>query len=404
MGNAYAKNSDTSVDQALDLPLSNVRVLDLTRLLPGGYCTQLLADLGADVIKVEEPGRGDYIRWNPPMIGEYSAAHWVLNRNKRSITLNLKTGKGRELFLSLAEKADVVVEGFRPGVVDRLGVGYEAVRERNPAVVYCSISGYGQTGPYSQMAGHDINYIGYAGLLGFTGLSDGTPVLPGVQVGDLGGGGLVPAVGILASLVRARATGKGDYVDVAMMDGVVSWLTIHAGKYFGGGGEPSWGSEVLNGSVPCYNLYRCSDGKWITVGALEPQFWSAFCEGIERPDLLRRQFDRSAVGEVATTIASKTRSEWLAIFSTLDACVGPVNSVSEAVEDPQVEHRAMVVEVPTGEGGKSVRNLGTPIKLASAGKLEIRPAPRLGEHNEEILGEVGVSRDELQRLAEEGVV
>ena len=384
-------------------PLEGVRVLDLTRLLPGGYCTQLLADLGADVIKVEEPGRGDYIRWSPPMVGDYSAAHWVLNRNKRSITLNLKHPKGRQLLLELCKTAQVFVEGFRPGVMSKLGLAYEDVSGVNQSIVYCSISGYGQSGPYGQKAGHDINYIGYAGVLGFTGTPDGTPVLPAVQIGDLGGGGTIPAVGILAALYKAGRDGKGEYIDVGMMDGVVSWLSIHAAKYFGGGGEPTWGSEVLNGSVPCYNLYRCKDGKWITVGALEPQFWQAFCEGIDRADLIGSQFKREAISEVQSVIESKRRDEWLNIFEQYDACVGPVHSIAEALSDPQVRHREMVVTQPLSSGG-SLETLGTPIKFGDGVQKRFSSAPKLGEHNSEVLAEVGVSDTEIESLKEEGVI
>lgn len=384
-------------------PLDGVRVLDLTRLLPGGYCTQLLADLGADVVKVEEPGRGDYIRWSPPMVGSYSAAHWVLNRNKRSVTLNLKKDRGREILLELSRNADVFVEGFRPGVMAKLGLGYEEVSAVNPAIVYCSISGYGQSGPYEKRAGHDINYIGYAGVLGFTGTPDGTPVIPAVQIGDLGGGGLLPAVGILAALYRARKEGHGDYLDISMMDGVVSWLTIHAAKYFGGGAEPTWGSEVLNGSVPCYNLYRCADGKWITVGALEPQFWKAFCEAIGREDLVGSQFKADAIPEVQGIIGSRSRGEWLEIFAERDACVGPVSAVAEALEDPQVQHRNMVV-TQTHPTGKEIPNIGSPLKLRNAPTSISRPAPELGEHNSEVLSEIGITAADLEILRDEGVV
>jgi crotonobetainyl-CoA:carnitine CoA-transferase CaiB-like acyl-CoA transferase len=383
--------------------LEGVRVLDLTRLLPGGYCTQLLADLGADVIKIEEPGRGDYIRWSPPMIGNYSAAHWVLNRNKRSVTLNLKHERGKSLLLDLCKQADVFVEGFRPGVMTKLGLGYEDVSEVNPAIVYCSISGYGQSGPYEKRAGHDINYVGYAGVLGFTGTPDGTPVVPAVQIGDLGGGGLLPAVGILAALYRARIEGKGEYLDIAMMDGVVSWLSIHAAKYFGGGGEPTWGSEVLNGSVPCYNLYKCADGKWLTVGALEPQFWKAFCEAVGREDLIASQFKRDAISEVQAIIEKKPREEWLEVFAEYDACVGPVSGVAEALEDPQVRHREMVV-VHRHPSGKEVPNIGSPLKTKQHSISDFKPAPELGEHNAEVLAEIGVSSSDLEALRDEGVI
>jgi len=218
-------------------------VLDLTRLLPGGYCTLLLSDLGADVIKVEEPGRGDYIRWTPPLVDGESAAHRALNRGKRSITLNLKDAEGGALLRRLAARAQVLVESFRPGVMDRLGVGYEALAAENPGLVYCAISGYGQTGPYRDLVGHDINYMGYGGALSMTGAREGPPVVPGVQVGDLGGGGMLGAIGILAALVDRRASGRGRFVDAAMLDGIVSWLSIHAGAFLATGETPRPGAE-----------------------------------------------------------------------------------------------------------------------------------------------------------------
>jgi alpha-methylacyl-CoA racemase len=240
-------------------PLAGITVLDLTRLLPGGYCTLLLADLGAGVIKVEEPGRGDYLG-RTPLVEWERAAYKALNRGKRSITLNLKDERGRVVLRKLVEAADVLVESFRPGVLDRLGVGHEALSALNPALVYCAISGYGQDGPYRDRPGHDINYIGYGGVLSITGAPGGPPVLPGMQVGDMAGG-MFGALGILAALLERRTTGRGSFVDAAILDGVVSWLSIHAGAFLAGADAPTPGPMPLAGTYACYRVYRARDGR-----------------------------------------------------------------------------------------------------------------------------------------------
>lgn len=382
-------------------PLEGLRILDLTRLLPGGYATLLMADLGADVIKIEEPGRGDYIRWTPPLVGDDSTGHLALNRNKRSVTLNLKSERGKELFLDLCADADVVIESFRPGVMDRLGVGYSVLSERNPKLIYCAISGYGQDGPRSQVAGHDLNYVGYAGLLSITG--EDKPEIPGVQVGDLGGGAMSAVIAILAAVHRRASTGRGDMCDVAMMDGVVSWLSIHAMEFFATGVAPRGGGMHLNGVYPCYRIYPASDG-WLTVGALEPQFWIALCNAIERPDLLNDGFamgDRRAevIAELEALFSTKTRDQWLKTFEGLDVCVGPVNDFEEAFEDEQVLARKMVAAVG------DMRQVGNPIVLKdSPGDTARLPAPGLGEHTDEILAEVGIGSAELDDLKAAGAI
>src|SRR3954451_22540274 len=266
--------------------LPGVRVLDLTSLLPGGFCTGLLADFGADVLKVEDTGLGDYVRWAPPRYdgAEPSAASALLhalNRNKRSIRVNLKTDAGREVLLRLVHEADVLVEGFRPGVMDRLGVGYERLREENPGLVYCAITGYGQDGPYRDRSGHDMNYLGLVGLLGLTGDRGGPPVQSAGQIADLGGGALMAAIGILVALRERDRSGEGQLVDASMADGALSWLAMVAARFFAEGRAPRRGSVELAGSLLCYRPYRCSDG-WVTLGALEPEFWQAWCRGVER--------------------------------------------------------------------------------------------------------------------------
>jgi len=379
-------------------------VLDLTRLLPGGYCTLLLADLGADVVKVEEPGRGDYIRGSPPLVGTESAAHRALNRDKRSITLNLKHLSGAEVLRRLVPSFDVLVESFRPGVLDRLGVGYEAVSERNPRLVYCAITGYGQDGPYRDVVGHDINYLGYGGALSMSGPAGGDPVVPGVQVGDLGGGGLLAAIGILAALLERERTGTGRLVDTSMLDGVVSWLTIHAGGYFATGLSPRRGEAPLSGGYACYGVYRTRDGRHVTVGALEPRFWRALCEAIGRPELVDHQYGppekQAEMREVLqATFADRDRDEWLKLFSTVDACVGPVNDLEETFADPQVRHRSMVADV----AGETV-GPGSPFKLSTVEPGPSGPAPLLGEHTDEVLLAAGYSAAEIAALRDDGAI
>ena len=284
------------------LPLADVRVLDLTRLLPGGFCSLLLADLGAEVLKVEDTGMGDYVRWSPPYyggeeqqgLGTRSALYLALNRGKRSIRLDLKSEPGREALLRLVESYDVVLDGFRPGVLDRLGVGYERLREANPAIVMAAITGYGQDGPNAQRAGHDINYLALTGLLGLTGERDGPPVSAAGQIADVNGG-LMAAIGVLAALNERRRSGEGQYVDVSMADGALSWLAFVASTYLCDGEVPRRGEGVLSGGVACYRNYEAADG-WVSCGALEPKFWAAFCAGVGRPDLVEKQFVAARLG------------------------------------------------------------------------------------------------------------
>jgi crotonobetainyl-CoA:carnitine CoA-transferase CaiB-like acyl-CoA transferase len=388
-------------------PLAGVTVLDLTRLLPGGYCTLLLADLGADVVKVEEPGRGDYIRGSPPFVGGESAAHRALNRGKRSITLNLKSEEGAGMLRRLVPSADVVVESFRPGVMDRLGVGWDVLSRENRALVYCAITGFGQDGPYRDRVGHDLNYIGYGGMLSLTGSADGAPAIPGVQIGDLGGGGMLGAIGILAALVERRTTGRGRFVDASMLDGVVSLLSIHAAAFLATGEEPGAGGALLSGAYACYRLYRTKDDRHVTVAGLEPQFWRALCDTLGCPELVERQFappeDQERIaGRLEEIFLTRSRDEWLQVFEAVPACVGPVNYVGEALVDPQVRHRGMVAEVDGAAVGP-----GAGLKMSGMGgraAATLRRAPALGEHTAEILAAAGVDEAALTGLRSRGVV
>jgi len=379
-------------------PLTGVRVLDLTRLLPGGVLCALLADLGADVVKIEEPTLGDYMRWEPKRIGPESAASWIVGRGKRSLAVDLKRPEGVELVLTLAEQAQVVIEGFRPGVTERLGIGYDAVAARNPQIVYASLTGYGSDGPMRDIAGHDINYISYAGVLGMTGPPGGPVCPPGVQVGDLGGATIL-GIGLLAALYSADRTGRGSRVEVAMYDAALAWTSIHAGELWASGEVPDPGEMLLNGKYPCYNVYVCADGKYLSVGAVEPKFWASFCTAIERSDLVERITDPSARADVAAVLAGRTRDDWVALLAPADACVAPVLDLAEALAHPFAMARGMVQQGALGHGGTATRpTLGTPIRFDGQIRPIGPPPPALGEHTVAVAREAGLDQTAIDAL------
>jgi alpha-methylacyl-CoA racemase len=410
---------------APSLPLAGIRVLDLSRLLPGGFCSLLLADFGAEVLKVEDTGMGDYIRWSPPYVegaeqSAKSALFLALNRNKRSIRIDLKREQGREVLLRLVAEHDVVLESFRPGVLDRLGVGYERMREVNPGIVYCAISGYGQSGPKREASGHDMNYLGLIGLLGLTGEREGAggqggghPIQAAGQIADLGGGALMAAFGILAALrerdggPNSQGSGVGQVVDVSMADGALSWLAMVAGAYFVDGNVPRRGGLPLAGSLICYRPYECADG-WVSLGALEPKFWQAWCRGVEREDLIERQFEgpgSEAHAQVVAIFKERTRAQWQEFAGAHDCCLEPVLELDEALDSELVRAREMVVtlEQPGVAGG--VRQLGIPVKLTrTPGSHDRLPGPALGEHTEQTLAAAGYSPAEIDALLESGAV
>jgi alpha-methylacyl-CoA racemase len=400
----------------MSLPLEGIKVLDLSRLLPGGFCSLLLADFGADVLKVEDTGMGDYIRWSPPYLdgaddSAKSALFLALNRNKRSIRLDLKSEEGGEALLRLVREYDVVLESFRPGVLDRLGVGYERMLVENNGIVDCAISGYGQTGPKREAAGHDMNYLGLIGLLGLTGELGGEPVQAAGQIADLGGGALMAAFGILAAL-RERdggpnmpGSGEGQIVDVSMADGALSWLAMVAAGYFADGTLPHRGELPLAGSLICYRPYECADG-WVTLGALEPKFWQAWCRGVGREELIEKQFERpgsEAHAQVQEVFKTRARAEWEAFAREHDCCLEPVLELDEALESNLVKERKMVVEIDQPGAERPVRQLGIPVKLTrTPGEHARLPGPALGEHTEEVLRAVGYSDAEVAELLQTG--
>jgi len=389
--------------------LDGVRVLDLTRLLPGGFCTVLLADLGADVLKVEDPGMGDYVRWAPPYHegaddSAKSALFLALNRGKRSIRLDLKQEAGREVLLALVDEHDVVVEGFRPGVMDRLGVGYEVLRERNPRIVYCAITGYGQTGPYTARSGHDLNYLGLVGMLDMSGQAGGPPVQAAGQIADLGGGGLMAAYAILAALREAERSGEGQLVDVSMADGALSWLSMAAASHLADGHVPQRGAESLTGGFVCYRPYACADGH-VTMGALEPKFWAAFCHGVGREDLLDKAFEppgSDAHREVEAVFAARSRAEWKAFADEHDCCLEPVLDLGEALDSDLVREREMVLELDQPGAVEPVRLLSHPVKLSRTPGVPQGPGPALGEHTRAVLEDLGYGGEEIAELERAG--
>jgi len=406
----------------MSLPLEGIKVLDLSRLLPGGFCSLLLADFGADVVKVEDTGMGDYIRWSPPF---YEGAHKTaasalflsLNRNKRSIRLDLKSEGGREALLRLVREYDVVLESFRPGVLDRLGVGYERMREQNPGIVYCAISGYGQDGPKRGASGHDMNYLGLVGLLGLTGEhrggAGGAPIQSAGQIADLGGGALMAAFGIMAAL-RERdgsaarpGSGEGQLVDVSMTDGALSWLAMVAAAYFAEDMVPRRGDLPLAGSLICYRPYECADG-WVSLGALEPKFWQAWCRGVGREELIAAQFEHpgsEAHRKVQKIFKARTREEWEAFAREHDCCLEPILELDEALSSELVREREMVVEIDQPGAERPVRQLGVPVKLTrTPGEHARLPGPALGEHTEEVLLAAGYSREQVAELLDSGAV
>lgn len=393
----------------MSLPLSGLTVLDFTRLLPGGFCTMTLADMGAEIIKVEEPRIGDYTRAMPPMAGGQSVYFLALNRNKKSLTLDLKAPAAQEIVDRLVEKADVLVESGRPGVVDRLGIGYARVHARNPRLVYGSITGFGQDGPYRAHAGHDLTYVALAGMLAIDrDEKEPRPRMPRMFLADIGGGALSAVAGILAGLVQAQRSGQGPHVDVSMMEGVLNWLSFPAARQLVRDEAIEPGDLPLSGREACYNLYRTRDGGYMALGILEPKFWQAFCERIGRPDLIPLQYGHAATqqrvrDELDRLFATRTRAEWVEGFGDAEVCCAPVNTVAEALADPHVRARGTVETVDDPHAGR-MQHIRSAIRFRGEGRVAVVPAPRLGQHTDEILARLGYDAAAIRRLRADGSV
>jgi crotonobetainyl-CoA:carnitine CoA-transferase CaiB-like acyl-CoA transferase len=383
-------------------PLHGIRVLDLTRLLPGPMATLHLADMGADVVKIEDTGAGDYARGMGRMREGVSDFFRLVNRNKRAIRLDLKRRDGLDIFFRLAKNADVVVEGFRPGVMAKLGAGYDALAALNPRIVVCSISGYGQDGPYAERAGHDINYIGIAGVADQIGTAE-APVVPNFQIADLLGGALTAVMGILAALVDAKTSGRGRSVDVSMTDAVLAHAIFPLLGFLEHGTTPGRGATLLGGGVPCYNTYRTRDGRWMAVGALEQKFWETLCDTLGCPELKGKHIvygeeARPVKERLAAIFAARTRAEWTEVFARADCCVSPVLGIEEALDDEQLRARKMIFS----EDG--MPRLAFPVKFSEFEFGVERPAPARGEHTDEILRETGCGKAEIEALRKSGAI
>ena len=383
-------------------PLDGVRVLDLTRLLPGPVATLHLADMGADVVKIEDTETGDYARATGPARGRSSVFFQLVNRNKRAIRLDLKQPQGREVLLRLAKGAEILVEGFRPGVMARLGVGYDELAAVNPRLVYCSITGYGQDGPYADRAGHDINYIGYAGVGDQIGTEE-APVVPNFQIADLLGGALTPVMGMLAALIDARSSGRGRRIDVAMTDAVFAHAILPLVGFLERGKAPGRGTGMLGGGLPCYNVYRTRDGRHLAVGALERKFWETLCDILGCPELKEKHIvygeeARPVRERLAEIFASRAQREWAELFARADCCVSPILTIDEALANEQLRSRGMSV-VQDG-----LTQFASPVKFSEFEFSIERPAPGSGEHTDEILREAGYGDAEIEALRKSGAI
>lgn len=393
-------------------PLADIRVLDLTRLAPGPYATMILGDLGAEVIKIEEPSLGDYVRWRKPYLkniqDENENLYFIsLNRNKKSLKLDLKMPTGQEIFYKLVHNADVLIESFRPGVAARLKINYPTLKELNPRLIYCSLTGYGQDGPYALHPGHDINYIGITGLGLMTGSRDSVPVPMGTQVADFGGA-MSAVISILVALLDRERTQLGQQVDVAMFETVISWMTGLYSDYFSTGTLPKTGIERLTGGLPSYSIYETKDGKYVALGSLEQKFWSSLCHALELDEWAEKNpsdiQDREPMFEKLRSIISRfTRDDLLTRLKDVDTCISPILSLEESLNNEQVQHREVFFEYNHPRVGK-IRQIRTPFKFSRSQTGILRPSPAFGEHSEEILRDLGYSDSEIERFKENKII
>ncbi len=380
-------------------PLQGVRILDLSRLLPGPYCTRLLADMGAQVVKVEEPGRGDYLRSLPPFENGVSVAFELLNHGKKSIVLDLETVRGQEILAKLATKADVFLESFRPGTTKKLGCDFESIRKANPRIVYCSFTAFGQTGPYKDLPGHDINALALSGFLSLNGKKE--PIVPALQVGDLAGG-MLAALMITTALFARQQRSEAQYIDASMLDVLLSWLAIPLGLHLGGN------VNMLAGELPFYRLYRTRDSRLLAVGAIEPQFWEGLCKVVERPDLIPDQYSpeprRAEVfDEIQSILATKTADEWFNIMREHQLPCTPFLTLDQVLRDPQAQQRQMMIA--GGQNALSqITYVGSPCKVSGSDRVDIVQSPKLGQHSAELLKEIGYSEPEIKEVIEAGIV
>lgn len=386
----------------MNMPLQGIKVLDLSRMLPGPFCSMALADLGAEVLKIEDTRQGDPFRTNQSVFKNENAVFLMLNRNKRSMKLNLGTEQGKAIFMQMAAEYDVLLEGFRPGVMAKLGLDYEQVREVNPRLVYCSLTAYGQYGPYRDRASHDLNNLSLTGVLDAIGESGGPPVIPGVQIGGIGGGALWAAFSILAALLGREKTGAGQYLDAAIVDGLLPFHSMFAASYFDEGTVPRRGETEASGSCAYYNVYLTKDNRYVSLGAAEAKFWKSFCQGIGRPDLIAEQHapeprQAEIIAEVRAIMRTKTRAEWIELLEPLDVCFTPVNNIAEALDDPHIKAREMIQEMDHPLEGR-IAMFAFPVKFSDTPAQLKCPPPLHGQHTGEVLQELGFSAADIEAL------
>lgn len=391
----------------MTLPLEGIKIVDLSMYLPGPFCSQMLADFGAEVIKVE-PLSGDSGRWLNPFLDSQGALFYQVNRNKKSTAINLKTETGQEIFKGLVQQADVLLEQFRPGVMEKMGLGYEDMKSINPALIYCSITGYGHNGPFKYVAGHDLNYQSIAGITGLNG-DAGKPAMLGVQTADVGGGSLHAIIAILMALMARNKTGKGQFCDVSMLDGVMSFLPYSLGEWSSSGELPPRGQGVISGGYACYRIYGTADGKYVSLGAIEEKFWQGFCRKIGCPEYIEWQWVADKQPEMIQAIKalmkSKTCSEWVEFFADEDICFAPVLDLQEMSEHPQVKARDMIITLENfKDTGKDLMVMGTPIKLSDTPALVKNEFPEIGQNTSEILQQLGYDLDTIAWLREEKII
>jgi len=387
--------------------LSGIRILDLSRLLPFEYCTLFLADFGAEVLKIEEPGKGDYMRWLPPRLKHENAQFLMVNRNKESLTLNLRSEKGKDILLRLVKDYDVLFESFRPGVMDKLGLGYKELCALNPGIVYCSATGYGQSGPYKDLVGHDLNYISIAGILGATGQHLDAPVIPGIPFADMSTG-LFCAFSILTGLMARKETGKGQHIDVSMTDLMVSYNVLHIANYLGGVKYGESDTLAITGESAYYNVYKTKDGKFICIANVESKFWDNFCRLVGKEHMMENQFadineQKKRISELKELFLKKNRDEWIEFFKDDDVCVSPVYSSEEVLEDEHLNARGLFYDVEHPTEGKIVQ-IGMPAKFSDTPAKFRSPAPQLGENTNNVLSKLGYSIEEISNLKKQGVI
>ena len=374
-------------------PLQGIRILDLTRLLPGPLGTMLMADMGAEVIKIEDPNAPDYVRVFPPFVGGESVNYLAYNRSKKSMFLDYKLEEGRKIFFKLVKTADVVVEQFRPNYLDKIGLGYEEAKKVNPKIIYVSVTGYGQTGPYAHLAGHDLNYIAYAGVLGITGEKNSPPTVPGVQMADIAGGSYMSVIATLSALHARTQTGVGQHVDVSMTDAAMPLLSVSYAIYSATNQTQHRGTLPLSGGMPNYGVYECQDKKYIALGTLEPKFWSKFCDLTNKSDwkmfMIPQNSEQllSFKNLISGLFLEKNQSDWVKFGLENDLLISPVYGLEDLENDPHLQARQMIIETEHPMAGK-LKSIGIPLKFSETEAKPSWTAPILGEDTEAILREL----------------